>query len=101
MTGYCKVEFEALVRLVTDLGECADSMRSAMKQLKDIGPTGAGSKELEAACDEFQHKWGYGIKQIAKATDGITGKVVQSVRLYQGLEDEIAAMLKAVQAGDR
>ncbi|MER8059159.1 MULTISPECIES: hypothetical protein [unclassified Streptomyces] len=72
-----------------------------MKQLKDIGPAGAGSKELEAACDEFQHKWGYGIKQIAKATDGVTGKVAKSGQLYQELEDKIEALMKAVQAGGR
>ncbi|MEU6774630.1 hypothetical protein [Streptomyces sp. NPDC046759] len=101
MTGYCKVEFEALARLVKELSECAGAMRTAMKQLKDIGPTGTGSSELEAACDEFQDKWGYGIKQIAKATGGITEKVAKSGQVYQGLEDEITALLKSVKVGER
>ncbi|MGW1909746.1 hypothetical protein ACWCQS_02975 [Streptomyces sp. NPDC002076] len=101
MTGYCTVEFEALSRLVQELSECAGAMRSAMKQLKDIGPAGAGSKELEEACDEFQDKWGYGIKQIAKATGGITEKVAESGRLYQGLEDEVTALVRSVKVGER
>ncbi|MEU2928381.1 hypothetical protein ABZ636_25505 [Streptomyces sp. NPDC007251] len=101
MTGYYKVEFEALSRLVKELSECAGAMRSAMRQLKDIGPAGTGSKELEEACDEFQDKWGYGIKQIAKATGGITEKVAESGRLYQELEDKVAARARAVKVGGR
>lgn len=101
MTGYYKVEFEAMARLVIDLAECADTMRSAMRKLEDIGPKGAGSSELEEACDDFQEKWGYGIELIADATGGITEKVGQSGRVYQRLEDEAAALLKAVQLADR
>jgi hypothetical protein len=100
VAGFCKVEFEAMSRLMIDLSECAEGMRSAMKQLKDIGPKGAGSGELEEACDDFQDKWGHGIKLIADATGGITEKVGQSGRLYQHVEDQIAAMAKAVKVPD-
>jgi hypothetical protein len=96
MAGYYNVQFEALARLVTDLSECADGMRSAMRQLKDIGPKGSGSEELENACDDFQDKWGYGIKLIAEATGGITEKVAESGRLYQHLEDQVRAKAEAV-----
>ncbi|MFF3329439.1 hypothetical protein ACFYWX_07705 [Streptomyces sp. NPDC002888] len=101
MTGYYKVEFEAMARLVVDLAECADTMRSAMRQLKDIGPKGAGSGELEEACDDFQEKWGYGIELIADATGGITEKVAQSGRVYQGLEEEVTALVQAVKLADK
>ncbi|MFD8910046.1 hypothetical protein [Streptomyces sp. NPDC059575] len=47
-----------------------ENMRSAMRQLEDIGPRGAGSAGLEDACDDFQDKWGHGIKLIAAATGG-------------------------------
>lgn len=101
MTGYHRVEFAALSRLVTDLSECVDGMRSAMRQLKDIGPKGSGSDEVEDACDDFQDKWGYGIKLIAEATGGITEKVAQSGRLYQHLEDQVSAEMKSVKVADR
>ena len=101
MAGYCKVEFEALSRLIKDLSECAGGMRSAMKQLKDIGPKGSGSAELEEACDDFQDKWGYGIKLIAEATGGITEKVAESGRLFQQLEDKVAATVHSVKVADR
>ncbi|WP_330459290.1 hypothetical protein OIB37_21855 [Streptomyces sp. NBC_00820] len=101
MAGHCRAEFEALARLVRDLGECADGMRSAMRQLKDIGPKGAGSAELEEACDDFQDDWGHGIKLIAEATGGIAEKVAQSGRLFQHLEDQVAATVRSVKAGDR
>ncbi|MEU9310109.1 hypothetical protein [Streptomyces sp. NPDC048256] len=100
MTGYYKVEFEALARLVVDLAECADGMRSAMRKLKDIGPAGTGSGELEEACDDFQEKWGYGIELIADATGGITEKVALSGRLYQRLEDEAAGLMQSVKVAD-
>ncbi|MEU0069609.1 hypothetical protein ABZ027_08705 [Streptomyces sp. NPDC006332] len=100
MAGHCKVEFEALSRLVTDLSECADGMRSAMRQLKDIGPKGSGSDELEEACDDFQDKWGHGIKLIADATGGVTEKAAQSGRLYQHLEDQVAAAAQSVKSPD-
>ncbi|MGC0337452.1 hypothetical protein RKD20_002486 [Streptomyces sp. SLBN-8D4] len=58
VAGYYKVELEALTRLSAQLGECGDTMRSAMKQLKNIGPEGSGHAELEEACDEFQNKPG-------------------------------------------
>ncbi|GHA18928.1 hypothetical protein ACFOOM_04680 [Streptomyces echinoruber] len=101
MAGYCKVEFEGLFRLVRDLGECADGMRSAMKQLKDIGPKGAGSDELEEACDYFQKKWGHGIGLIAEATGGITEKVARAGRLYQHLDDRVAATVRSVRTAER
>ncbi|MFE2264247.1 hypothetical protein [Streptomyces griseosporeus] len=102
MAGYYNVEFEALARLVTDLSECADGMKSAMRKLKDIGPKGSGSDELENACDDFQDKWGYGIKLIAEATGGLTEKVAESGRLFQHLEDKVRAQAAGVKvpAGD-
>ncbi|MDF6023088.1 hypothetical protein [Streptomyces sp. JH34] len=72
-----------------------------MHQLKEIGPKGCGSQELGDACDDFQEKWGYGIKLIADATGGITEKVAESGRLYQQLEDEVDAMMRAVRADGR
>lgn len=101
MAGYCKVEFEALSRLIKDLSECAGGMRSAMKQLKDIGPKGSGFAELEEACDDFQDKWGYGIKLIAEATGGITEKVAEAGRLFQHLEDKVATQVHSVKVADR
>ncbi|MFF3498622.1 hypothetical protein [Streptomyces sp. NPDC003247] len=100
MTGHYKVEFDALARLVVDLAECADGMRSAMRKLRDIGPKGAGSAELEEACDDFQEKWGYGIELIADATGGITEKVALSGRLYQQLEDEVTGLVQSVKVAD-
>lgn len=90
MAGYYKVELEALAQLITQLGECADDMRSAMKQLKDIGPKGSGYAELEEACDAFQDKWGYGIGLIADATGGVTEGLSESRKVYETLEDQIA-----------
>ncbi|MEU6353457.1 hypothetical protein ABZ896_29725 [Streptomyces sp. NPDC047072] len=90
MPGYYKVELEALARLVTQLGESADDMRSAMKQLKDIGPKGSGYADLEAACDEFQDRWGYGIGLIADATSGVTDGLSESRKVYETLEEQIA-----------
>lgn len=101
MTADYKVEFEALARLVVDLAECADGMRSAMRKMKDIGPKGAGSADLEQACDDFQEKWDHGIGLIADATSGIAEKVAQSGRLFQGLEDEISGLVSAVKVVDK
>lgn len=95
MGGYYKVELEALAQLITQLGECANGMHSAMKQLKDIGPRGAGYAELEQACDDFQDKWGYGIGLIADATGGITEGLSESRKIYEALEDQIAESFKA------
>lgn len=89
MTGYYKVELQALAQLVTQLGECADDMRAAMEQLKDIGPKNSGYAELEAACDEFQEKWGYGIGRIADAASGVTEGLSETRKVYQELEDRV------------
>jgi hypothetical protein len=93
--GYYKVELGALAQLITQLGECANDMRDAMKQLKDIGPKGSGYAELEAACDAFQDKWGYGIGLIADATGGVTKGLSESRKIYEALEDQIAEAFKA------
>ncbi|MGA5584556.1 hypothetical protein [Streptomyces sp. WAC00469] len=97
MSGYCKAEYVALSRLITDLSECADGMRTAMKALKDIGPKGAGSGELEQACDDFQDKWSHGIKLIADATHGITGKIAEAGKLFQHVDGQIAEKAQAVE----
>ncbi|MFI6439471.1 hypothetical protein [Streptomyces sp. NPDC050759] len=94
MAGYYKVELDALAQLITQLGESANSMSSAMKQLKDIGPKGSGYAELEQACDDFQDKWGYGIGLIADATGGITEGLSESRKIYEALEDQIAESFK-------
>jgi len=101
MADHYRVDFEALGRLVIDLAESARSMRSTMRQLEDIGPSGTGSAELDGACDHFQAKWGHGIKQIADATSGVTERVVQAGRLYRGTEHEVAALIEAVGAVDK
>ncbi|MFF3343247.1 hypothetical protein [Streptomyces flavidovirens] len=90
MTGYFRVELDALSHLATQLGECADEMRSAMKLLRDIGPKGSGSAELEEACDDFQDSWGYGIGLIADATGGVTEGLAQTHKLYVALEQKVA-----------
>ena len=95
MGGYYKVQLQALAQLIMQLGECANDMHSAMKQLQDLGPEGAGSAELEQACDEFQDKWGYGIGLIADATGGITTGLSESRKIYEVLEDQIAGSFKA------
>ncbi|MCL8016814.1 hypothetical protein [Streptomyces sp. AS02] len=99
MAGYYKVELEGLAQLITRLGECADDMRAAMKQLKDIGPKGSGYAELEEACDDFQDKWGYGIGLIADATGGVTEGLAESRKVYEALEDQIAESFKASASG--
>ncbi|MGJ5890532.1 hypothetical protein DF268_31840 [Streptomyces sp. V2] len=101
MSDHYKVDFEALGKLVADLAGCAQSMRSTMRQLEDIGPSGTGSAELESACDHFQEKWGHGIKQIADATDTVTERVAQAGRLYQGTEDEVVKLVSAVKTVDK
>jgi hypothetical protein len=95
MAGYYKVEVEALSQLITQLSEVADGMRSAMRQLKDIGPKGSGFDELEEACDDFQDKWGYGIGLIADATGGVTKGLTESRKIYMHLEDQIAESFKS------
>lgn len=100
MTDHFKVEFEALARLVVDLAECADGMRSAMRKMEAIGPKGTGSADLEEACDDFQDKWGHGIKLIADTTGGIAEKVALSGRLFQGLEDEVTGLVRTVKVVD-
>ncbi|MFI0240961.1 hypothetical protein [Streptomyces sp. NPDC016845] len=97
MAGHSKVEFEALSRLITDLSTCANGMRAAMRELKDIGPKGSGHGELEEACDDFQDKWGYGIKLIADATGGVTEKVAKAGKEFQHVEDLVRAKVGAVE----
>ncbi|MEU6395099.1 hypothetical protein [Streptomyces sp. NPDC046939] len=97
MAGHSKVEFAALSRLITDLSTCADGMRTAMHELKDIGPKGSGHDGLEEACDHFQDKWGYGIKLIAEATGGVTEKVAKAGKEFQHVEDLVRAKVGAVE----
>ncbi|MFG2467341.1 hypothetical protein ACGFXB_18045 [Streptomyces canus] len=94
MAGYYKVELEALAQLITQLGECANDMRSAMNQLKDIGPQGSGHAELEQACEGFQDKWGYGIGLIADATGGVTEGLSETRKVYETLENQIVEAFK-------
>ncbi|WP_329121641.1 hypothetical protein [Streptomyces sp. NBC_01465] len=94
MTGFYKVELEALSRLTRELSECADDMRSAMKLLKDFGPKGSGFGELDKACDDFQDSWGYGIGKIADATGGITDGLAETHKIYSALEEQVAANFK-------
>lgn len=94
MAGYYKVELDSLVSLTKQLGECADEMRSAMRELKDIGPKGAGFAELEKACDDFQESWGYGIGLIADAAGGVTKGLAETKNIYEAIEEKIAEGFK-------
>ncbi|MEV6739863.1 hypothetical protein AB0N14_24155 [Streptomyces sp. NPDC051104] len=90
MAGYYKVELDSLAGLITQLGECVDEMRSAMRALKDIGLKGTGLAELEKACDDFQESWGYGIGLIADAADGVTKGLAETKNAYEAIEKKIA-----------
>ncbi|MFI5757332.1 hypothetical protein [Streptomyces sp. NPDC051569] len=99
MTGYYRVELEALGRLTEQLGNCADDMRAAMKLLKDFDPKGSGFNELDKACDDFQESWGYGIGRIADATGGVTEGLIQTQKIYSALEEQIAEGFKMADGG--
>lgn len=78
--------------------------RHAVRDEKDGGhrPQGSpSSADLEEACDDFQEKWGHGIKLIADATGGIAEKVALSGRLSQGLEDQVAGLVQAVKVVEK
>lgn len=94
MAGYYKVELDALASLTRQLGECADEMRSAMRELKDIGPKGAGFAELEQACDDFQESWSYGIGLISDAAGKVTDGLAETKKVYETVEEKIAQGFK-------
>lgn len=99
MTSHVKADLQELARLATQLNHSAHEMRSAMRLLKELGPKGAGSAELESACDDFQDAWGDGIDLIAKATIGVTEGLVQVRGLYGANDHQVREQFRSIAPG--
>ena len=86
-----EVSGDVLNRLASDLASVGDQIDSAMKGMDHAGDLGTG--ELTSACDDFKHRWEYGVKELKKKVDGIKDNVSSTAKAYDEAESHVAAGL--------
>ncbi len=88
------VDLPQLSGLLQDLDSAKSGLDNALKALKAVDATGLGLAELDSACDHFQSKWGYGLKQLGDDTKALHDGLDSVLKAYNQTEDGLAAMLK-------
>jgi len=90
MAGNFQVETDRLESLSRELRDGVGSMGAAMHSMETTGPKTTGSKELDHACDDFQEKWEYGLKQLRKSTESVAKALEATARAYRQTDEELA-----------
>ncbi|WP_042412668.1 type VII secretion target [Streptacidiphilus anmyonensis] len=89
MASGFEVDVQALQRLASDLGQAVHSMAAARAELSAASHGRTGDGSLDRACDEFQHKWGYGLQQLEKTAGAFVEGLGATAKAYQTVEEEI------------
>jgi hypothetical protein len=98
VTSDFRVDAGQLDQLARQLGESTGSMAAAMRSMESTGPKTTGSKRLDHACDDFQEKWEYGLKQLAQTVEAVTKGLDQTVAAYRQTEAALTAMYQGASA---
>ncbi|WP_063857225.1 MULTISPECIES: hypothetical protein [unclassified Kitasatospora] len=98
MTSDFRVDVGQLDLLARQLGESTGSMGAAMRAMETTGPKTTGSKRLDHACDDFQEKWEYGLKQLTQTVQAVTNGLDRTVTAYQQTEAALAAVYQGASA---
>ncbi|MEV4611397.1 hypothetical protein AB0K43_02175 [Kitasatospora sp. NPDC049258] len=89
MGDYFRVEVQDLDRLLQQLKQSQEDLRSALDAMRDTGPRTTGSKTLDHACDEFHDSWDDAIKKIADGTAQLEGRLQETRKGYAETEEAI------------
>uniref|UniRef100_A0AAU2JYZ2 Uncharacterized protein n=1 Tax=Streptomyces sp. NBC_00049 TaxID=2903617 RepID=A0AAU2JYZ2_9ACTN len=96
-----QVDIDQLTRLTRALDASLVSLREARNALDHVRADQLGTADLDAACDGFQARWGYGTKQLTKRVKAVREGVDRSAAEYAELEEAIrAAFLRAAATHD-
>ncbi|MBA2944943.1 type VII secretion target [Streptomyces himalayensis] len=88
------VDTGELGRFNKTLNEAKAALDEVRKSMQDVSAGGIGTKDLDAACNDFQEHWKYGSEQIAGQTGKLAEAVGKSKANYE--ETEVAASVRAV-----
>ncbi|WP_371494824.1 hypothetical protein OG871_06275 [Kitasatospora sp. NBC_00374] len=98
MGDYFRVEVDDLDRLLQQLKQSQEDLRSALNSMRDTGPKTTGSKTLDHACDEFHDSWDDAIKKIADGTAQLEEGLKATRKGYAETEDAIRDAFKGASA---
>ena len=87
------IDIEAFGQLTNTLEAAAEDMIAATRQLSGAAVEGLGVRALDHAAASFGREWGYGIEQIARATEGIVEAMRTTEALYVMQDDATAQVL--------
>ncbi|MER6521273.1 hypothetical protein ABT246_31000 [Streptomyces sp. NPDC001553] len=86
---FLQVEIDQLTRLTRALDSSLVSLREARKALDHVRADQLGTRDLDAACDDFQEKWAYGTRELTKRVKNVRAGVDRSAAEYAELDKAI------------
>ncbi|MER6390807.1 hypothetical protein ABT236_20385 [Streptomyces sp. NPDC001523] len=86
---FLQVEIDQLTRLTRALDSSLVSLREARKALDHVRADQLGTRDLDAACDDFQEKWAYGTRALTKRVKNVRAGVDRSAAEYAELDKAI------------
>lgn len=94
--GDIQVELESLGGLVKSLAGSAVHISAATGALTSVSASDLGSGDLDGAVDDFQDRWGSGIKKISEAASKITDQLQSAKTTYEQIEEKAKEALEKV-----
>lgn len=98
VSGFFQVDMDVLGRFITALRQSGDQTDAALRAMASATAGQIGTGALDAAADDFQHTWHYGVKQIRSMIGETTEGAGQAHDTYQQVEDGLRGALDQMRA---
>lgn len=100
MGSFFQVDLDVLKEFVSALRQSDDHLQTALQAMATAGDGNqVGTDDLNAAAEDFQKSWHYGVKQIGSMVKQTGDGVDKAHGAYQQLEDEAKQALDKMTAG--
>lgn len=93
VSGFFQVDMEVLGRFIAALRQSGEQTDAALRAMASTTAGQIGTGALDAAADEFQHTWQYGVKQIASMIAETTEGAGHAHDTYRQVEDGLRGAL--------
>ncbi|NQE93384.1 hypothetical protein [Nocardia terpenica] len=93
MTGFLRVDIDALGKAVQSLLNSEQVLGEAMRAMAQGGHGDIGTKVLNDAADSFQRRWHFGIQRIGEAARSTADGIAQCRDAYQQVDSRFAQAL--------
>lgn len=94
--GFLEADLDVIGGAAQSMTDAKDRLHDVQKAMSKDGGADIGTKALNAAADEFQSTWHYGIEQITKAAKSTAEGLKRTHDQFQAADSSLADTIAQV-----